>query len=112
MRATALIVTLALMAGPALSEEESGRGLIERGAELFLEGLIQEMAPALEEMQDLGAQLTPALRNFMAEMGPALTELLGKVEDWSRYHPPEVLENGDIIIRRKVAAPSEDEIEI
>lgn len=113
MRQTAWILTLVLAAGPAASEEETGRSLLERGAELFLEGLLQEMEPALDEMQELGAQLTPSFRNFMAEMGPALTQLFDKVEDWSRYHPPEILENGDVIIRRKQDLPApQDDVEI
>lgn len=101
------------LSGAALAEDTDERGLIERGAEMLLEGLLQEMEPAIDEMQSLGGQLTPAFRNFMAEMGPALTQLFEKVEDWSRYHPPEILENGDIIIRRRVEDPApEDEVEI
>ncbi len=65
----------------------------------FLEGLLEEMEPAFEGM-----------RGFMAEMGPALGELMEEVEDWSRYEAPEVLPNGDIIIRRKPdeSPPPED----
>ena len=39
------------------------------------------------------------------EMGPALAEIADKVEDWSRYEAPEILPNGDIIIRRKPDLP-------
>jgi hypothetical protein len=38
-------------------------------------------------------------------MGPKLRAVLDDVEDWSVYSPPEVLPNGDIIIRRKPDAP-------
>jgi len=34
-------------------------------------------------------------------MGPAFGELMGKIDDLSVYHPPEMLPNGDIILRRK-----------
>ena len=68
---------------------------MERGAQQFLEGLLQEMQPAWEEM-----------RGFMEEMGPAMMDLMEEVKDWSVYEPPEILENGDIIIRRKPEAPA------
>ena len=35
------------------------------------------------------------------ELRALLRDLLGEIEDWSDYHPPEILPNGDIIIRRK-----------
>jgi hypothetical protein len=41
------------------------------------------------------------LRGLMAEMEPALRELQGALQNLDAYHPPEVLPNGDIIIRRK-----------
>jgi len=109
MKRFALI--LFIFSGAAQAEDAPG-GLIERGAQMFLEGLLREMEPALEDLQDLGDRLTPALRGFVAEMGPALTDLIDQVEDWSAYHPPEILENGDIILRKKVAVPRQDDVEI
>jgi len=35
-------------------------------------------------------------------LGPALRDLEEKIDDLNAYLPPEVLPNGDIIIRRKV----------
>lgn len=84
--------------------EAEGRSLMERGAELFLEGLMDEMAPALQEFQKLAEEMGPAFLDFAEQMGPALRDLMQKVEDWSAYHPPEILPNGDIIIRRKTPA--------
>jgi len=55
-------------------------------------------------MEGLTEQLEPALRGFVENMGPALGGLLEQVEDFSKYHPPEVLPNGDIILRRKSEA--------
>jgi hypothetical protein len=66
--------------------------------------LLQEMQPALRDMEDLTEQLEPALRGFVENMGPALGGLLEQVGDFSKYHPPEVLPNGDIILRRKTKA--------
>lgn len=68
---------------------------------LFFRGLMDEMGPALDELEGMTREIEPALRDFAAEMGPALRDLMGQVEDWSAYHPPEILPNGDIIIRRK-----------
>ena len=80
---------------------------MERGAELFLEGLQQEMAPALDDLRGLVDEFGPAMQGFVREMGPAFSTLLGEVQDWSRYHPPEILPNGDIILRRKADPPNE-----
>lgn len=88
----------------AAQEEEAGDGLMQRGAQLFLEGLMKEMEPALEDLSELADELGPALRGFAEEMGPQLRDLLMQVEDWSVYEPPEMLPNGDIIIRRKPEA--------
>lgn len=78
---------------------------MERGAQLFFEGLMQEMSPALDELAELFAEAGPALEAFVKEMGPKLRDVLEEVEDWSVYEAPEVLPNGDIIIRRKPEAP-------
>ena len=69
--------------------------MMERGAQQFLEGLLKEMEPAWQQMQ-----------GFMDEMGPAMLELMEEVKDWSVYEAPEILENGDIIMRRKI--PQDD----
>ncbi|WP_332835995.1 hypothetical protein [Mameliella alba] len=104
MRQLALpALVLTLVAAPLAAEEEpDGLNLMEEGAKLFLRGLMTEMEPALEEMDRTLREMQPMMRDFAAEMGPALGEILEKVEDWTLYHPPEMLENGDIIIRRRV----------
>ncbi|MEW2917637.1 hypothetical protein AB1A64_11240 [Ruegeria sp. ANG10] len=94
----ALSVALTL---PAQAEEDTGKSLMEQGAELFFEGLRKEMEPALEDLQGLVSQFGPAMQSFFEEMGPALAELAGEIEDWSAYEAPEILPNGDIIIRKK-----------
>lgn len=75
---------------PVSAQEDDGASLMERGARQFLEGLLNEMEPALEGM---GA--------FLDQMGPALADIMAEVKDWSVYETPEILDNGDIIIRRK-----------
>ncbi|SLN31044.1 hypothetical protein ROJ8625_01403 [Roseivivax jejudonensis] len=105
------------VSGPALAQatepgsEEDGLSLMERGAELFFRGVIDEMQPALRELRALAEDLGPELRDFVSAMGPALRDLLEEVEDWSAYEAPEILDNGDIIIRRKPDAPPLDTTE-
>jgi hypothetical protein len=88
-------------------EADRGLSLMERGAQLFMEGILKEMEPALGDMAELGDRVGPALRDFAEQMGPALAKLLDEVEDWSLYEAPETLPNGDIIIRRKPDPPME-----
>lgn len=109
---------LLLTAMPLQAQDsEEGFSLMERGAQLFFEGIRREMEPALDDLMALAEDMEPALREFVSEMGPAFVELLGQIEDLSAYHPPEMLPNGDIILRKKTPEeiaeePLEDEIEI
>ena len=99
-------LALLLLTAPAMAQEEdNGLSLMERGALLFMEGIMKEMEPAIEEFSGLAEQMAPALRNFAEEMGPKLSEIFDQVEDWTAYQPPEMLPNGDIIIRRKPDHP-------
>ena len=85
MKRFALI--LSLLAAPVSAQTDS----LEEGAEALAEG-----------MQLLFAGL-------IAELGPRMEELRGLLGELNAYHPPEVLENGDILIRRKT--PEEIEAE-
>ena len=89
----------------AVQAEELAPGLIERGAQMFLKGLIQQLQPALKDLDALSGSLEPALRSFTTEMAPFLRDLLQQVDDWSVYEAPEVLPNGDIILRKKIVPP-------
>ena len=81
---------------------------------MFLEGLMQEMEPALEDLQGFADEMEPAFRQFSEAMGPMVRDLFDKIDDINRYELPEVLPNGDIIIRRKPDTEplEEGEIEI
>lgn len=68
---------LPLAAQDSNDDISEGMTLLQEGTRLLLEGL-------------------------MNELGPALSELKGQIIDLNAYHAPEVLPNGDIIIRRKV----------
>lgn len=104
----ALLLCLSVSAAPLAAQErdpEQGRSLMERGIELFLKGLNDEVSPAMRSLRSLTEEFGPAMQSFLSEMGPAFKDLLGQVKDWSAYEKPEILPNGDIIIRRKPDTP-------
>ena len=83
---------------------------------------LAEDAPADDEQGVLGEGLSlidrgarMLLRGLMDEIEPALRDLGTTIDDLSAYHAPEIMPNGDIIIRRKVPLtppPGEDEVDI
>ena len=110
-RLTAPALIVALAAALPLSAQEAepepeGRSLIEEGAQLFLRGLLQEMEPGINDLQDLADGIGPALEGFADHMGQALVQIMRVVDDIQNYEQPEFLSNGDIIIRRKPDAPA------
>ena len=71
----------------------------------------QANPPSIIPQLKLPEQLNDMFREMMEDMKPALDETLklmesfGTVGDPRHYHLPEVLPNGDIILRRKSDAP-------
>ncbi|MCP3970192.1 MAG: hypothetical protein GY717_07725 [Rhodobacteraceae bacterium] len=67
----------------------------------------------LREGMDLLSEGTRLLlRGLLGDIEPALRELEGALREMHAYHPPEILPNGDIIIRRKLpmkVTPPEEE---
>lgn len=102
----------ALTASPVAAEDQdtNSKSMMERGAELFFEGLRQEIEPKLDELRGLAEKYGPAMTSFIEEMGPAFMEMVDEVKDWSRYSPPEMLPNGDIIIRKKPDPEGEEAV--
>lgn len=98
--AVAFILTASVGSG---EDRDQGPGLMERGMELFLEGLRDEMSPALEDLRKLAEDYGPEMLGFLQQMGPAFGKLMDQVNDWTAYEAPEILPNGDIIIRKKPA---------
>ncbi|OWU73045.1 hypothetical protein ATO3_15140 [Marinibacterium profundimaris] len=94
----AVPATLAL-AAPAMAQDDDGAP--RDGIDRFFDGLRDGMDGALGTLENWTEEVGPAMRSFMEEMGPALAEMMDEVKDWSRYEAPEMLPNGDIIIRRK-----------
>lgn len=87
------------------SDTEDGVTLMEEGMRLLFEGLLTEMEPALDDLRDL-----------VEEMEPGLQDLRDLIGDMGAYHRPEMLPNGDIIIRRKtplnIEPPDEGEVDL
>jgi len=106
------MAALALPAAAQEAEKENGGSLMQEGARMFLEGILREMEPALRDLEGMADEVEPALREFAREMGPAFAELLGRIDDLSQYHAPEMLPNGDIIIRRKTPLAPEPKPEL
>ena len=81
------------------AQAEAEFSLWDWGMSWFGETLPQDLAPALGDLQALADQFGPAL-------APALEKLTALVDDLTNYELPEMLENGDILIRRKPEAPA------
>ena len=115
-----LSTLLSAIAVPVISEEgaaeNEGLSLVEEGARLFMRGILEEMEPAIKDLRGMADEIEPALRNFASEMGPAFAELMSKIDDFSAYHAPKILPNGDIIMRKKkpeeIQETTDGEIEI
>ncbi|MEM8848771.1 MAG: hypothetical protein AAGE03_01915 [Pseudomonadota bacterium] len=97
MRALMILPFLAL---PAVAQqaEPDAPSLMERGLKLFMEGFMEEMEPALRELEDLAEEAGPLLEQLQSQLGDAIGDL-------DAYHAPEILPNGDILIRRKEPLP-------
>ena len=103
----ALTLASVLALGPAMAQEadprprgdmDEGFNLVEEGMMLFFRGLAEEMEPALK---DMAREMEPVMRDLAETLGPRMAELAEMIGEFDQYHPPEKLENGDIIIRRK-----------
>ncbi|NBD30372.1 MAG: hypothetical protein GVY31_10100 [Alphaproteobacteria bacterium] len=101
-------LSLAAQSEPEDGEIEEGFSLMEEGARLMFRGIMREMEPAIEDFEGMAQEIQPALEMLASEMGPALIELMRKLDNVRHYEAPEVLPNGDIIIRRRDDAPPYD----
>ena len=82
---------------PSSSPAEEGLSLMEEGARLLLRGLIAEVEPQMQDM-------TRDMARAWDTAGPEIARLMALMGDIGNYHLPEMLENGDILIRRKTPA--------
>ncbi len=84
-----LILAALLATGPAPASADFLKDFeqFSKESQKFLEGWVDKIGPSIEAF------------------GPTLDTLLEKIDDWTFYELPEMLPNGDIIIRRKKSAP-------
>lgn len=110
MKHIAYAALIALFVTPAAAQDagDDGFDLMEEGAKLLLRGLMTEMEPVLEDMEDFASEIGPAMKMLADEMGPALAEVLNAIDDIRNYDAPQIMPNGDIIIRRRTDAPAFD----
>ncbi len=107
MKHFAAALAIALTVSPAVAQDtQEGADLMEEGAKLLLRGLMNEMEPALRELEEFAEDVGPAMKLLADEMGPALADLMSQIDDIRNYDPPVILDNGDIIIRRRSDAPA------
>ncbi|SHI38492.1 hypothetical protein [Wenxinia saemankumensis] len=110
MKQIALPLALALLAplaAPAQEAEgEDGFNLMEEGARTFLRGLMNEAQPTMDEFQGLAQDFAPAFRDFARGLGDGFVEMMGTLDDIRNYEAPVILDNGDILIRRREDAPA------
>jgi hypothetical protein len=100
---------LVLLGQPAFAEDApvppaadgGGFSLMEEGAKLVLRGLMTEMEPALDEMEQALNEIEPSMK----ELAPKFRELVALIDDFKNYSAPEILPNGDIIMRRTAPLP-------
>lgn len=101
-----LALAAAFLAAPAAAQDAEDRSLFEEGADLLLRGLIEEVAPPLQELAGIGQEVLPILRALGEEFGPALSGVARQIDSITYYEPPEILPNGDIVMRRSADAPA------
>ncbi len=89
MRHLAALLICAALAAPATADV-SQRGPAERGDPQLEEGfgLLEEGARTL-------------LRGLLDQFEPTLRDFADQIDDLGAYHAPEMLPNGDILLRRK-----------
>lgn len=95
----AVLTAFLLAATPLAGQEAAPEGDIDRGAELLNEGARLLFRGLLDEVE-------PKLQD-LAELLDAWDWEGLSIDDLSKYHAPELLPNGDIIIRRKTPLPPE-----
>lgn len=87
----ALLLAATALPAPA---QEDGDSLMGRGLRMFMDGLREEMEPALRDLSGMAQNAAP----FLQEMQRNLADV---VQEFDAYEAPEIQPNGDILIRRK-----------
>ncbi len=77
------------------AQMQDGMDLLGLGLQTLLQGFATEMQPHLDEMGQA-----------LEQMKPMLLQLAQLMKNADQYEMPVMLENGDILIRRKAAPPA------
>lgn len=91
-----LALCLTLIAAPALAQDapnpvpESPPPPLMDQVEGLMQKFLERFAPQMQQMEE-----------GLSALEPDLLEFMGKMRDMVQYYPPEVLPNGDILIRRR-----------
>ena len=104
-----ILIAALTCASPAIAQEtndpmQEGLDRLGEGSRLLMEVLMGELAPLLDDASELGAQMAPFVEELRKQLGDAF-------EGLNAYHPPEILPNGDIILRKKQTTPQPKEDE-
>ena len=84
MKQFTAILTASLLAATPIAAEDSKSPL-----------------PTEDELEQLGELAESWMKRFTDRMSPMVEQLKDMVDDMNAYQAPEMLPNGDIIIRRK-----------
>lgn len=90
----------AMLALPVLAQDDGVPPTVEEENAPQLFDLFERMLRGF--MRDVEPQMRELERGF-SELEPELQRFLQQLRDMTQYHPPEVLPNGDILIRRRGA---------
>ncbi|NNU81497.1 AAA+ family ATPase [Halovulum dunhuangense] len=106
MRQMLFALPLACLAALPLAAQEPAEPPRESPQGTPVIPFLEEWSLRTEEMmRELMEEVGPDMQRMMAEIMPRLQELAETLGGLSNYEMPEVLPNGDIIIRRKSDAP-------
>lgn len=64
-----------------------------------------------EDLEELSREAEEAVDKLLEMIGPLMESMSGLLADLPRYEPPEMLPNGDIIIRRRRDDPFDEPVE-
>jgi hypothetical protein len=79
---------------PQEAPQDKGALSLSEMFEQILRGFLSEAEPQLRELERGFSALEPEIQRFLDEL-----------RGMTQYHPPEILPNGDILIRRRATTP-------
>lgn len=99
-RFAALVLCIALPVSAETDDTgvDQGFNLLEQGARIIMQSLLDDIEPELDQMRD-------GLQDAMGVLEPHLRDLARMIGQIDTYEAPQRLPNGDIILRRKRAVP-------